>query len=192
MVLPFVHIFLNRSMRIQYVAIIVIASALFARIFQNWFLGFADTVDLGGAYKHYAAKSLEGHSFFYVDSFGQWLLALCLVFKNKAIGKVTKHNMNLRILWLASVFDIIVLPFSSILGVWRGYEFLYLVRLSMYAFLMALLLKDAKPSTKQMVQIITLLILVCWMTYRVSRTFEDSALLPYIFEPFMDMLVTRF
>lgn len=187
-VLPFVHIFRKRRINYYNLIIFAVLSTIVARIFQQWFIGFADNVELGGAYKAYASRSLEeDHSFLYVDSLGQWLLAFLLWKFRKVFIFESQNNPKMQLLWLASVFDIMMVPFSSILGIWRAYEFLYLVRLSMLSFLIWYVLRNKNRGVRYIVQFGTLVFFISWMVYRISRTYEDSALLPYVFEPFMNI-----
>lgn len=183
LVLPFVHLFWSKKIRVHYLVTFVVFSALLARIFQHWFIGFADDVDLGGAYKSYASNSLNGHSFVYVDSFGQWLLAALLILNFKKLGVLVECSPKTRVLWLASIFDVIMVPFSSIMGIWRAYEFLYLVRLSMYSMLLWMFFKKSNIGMRNVINLLVLLFLIVWMIYRISRTYEDSSLLPYVFAP---------
>lgn len=186
LVLPFVHFFTKRRINYYYLVVFVVISAVGARIFQSWFLNFVADVDLGGAYKSYASSSLEGnHSFMYVDSFGQWLLAFLLWKYKNMFSRESVSNPKVRILWLAAVFDITMVPFSSILGIWRAYEFLYLSRLILLGLILSFVLKSKSNSIKILVRSMVFLFLLMWMIYRISRTYEDSALMPYIFEPFI-------
>ena len=81
-------------------------------------------------------------------------------------------------------FDMMLIPVNAALGIWRGYEFLYIPRLCMWGFVIYVYTRNLRASTKVIINTLTFIYFVTWFTFRLSRTYEASALMPYIFDMF--------
>lgn len=183
-VLPFIQFFLKKKIKIPVILIMIVLSSISASIFQNVFLtNFAD-VDLGGAYQSYASNSLEEGGGFLDNAwkiaFEQMALGFMMLINIKSLRKrwssfddIDKKRID--IIYLVCVFDFMLIPINSIMGIWRGYEFFYAPRLVMWGEVLA----SSNCMRLRISQVLFFVIFVAWMIFRVSRTYEDSALMPY-------------
>lgn len=188
MVLPFVQIFKKKKLTVPIIIVFIAISSVVATFLQTFFLAnFAD-VDLGGSYQGYASHSLEDSGFF--DN--AWKIA----FEQMALGVMMLINIkNLRrrwsafdeddkkkidIIFLICVFDFMLIPVNYIMGIWRGYEFLYAARLVMWGEVISV-----STRSNFFFRFIYFVVFVAWFIFRLDRTYEESCLMPYIFEPFL-------
>lgn len=193
LVIPFLLLFRNRNMNVKLFLIFGAVTYLLAGVFQIWFILFASSQDLGGAYAAYASKSLDSETgFAYVTAFGQILLALFLIVlyrkkvrKESARLMVISHDNRFHLLTLMCYFDFILIPFSYIMGIWRGDECLYLARITMWSYLLGIIFRNRTSSLRRIGSFITFIIFVSWLVFRINRTFEDSNLMPYFFGSIM-------
>lgn len=194
LVIPFCQFYWNRKINIFKISIllsIVYISCLYLRIF---FIEFASIVDLGGAYKSYAEISQDSGRFAWINDFGQMLIGIVfLLFSRvirKDINKMTdiKEKRSFSILWLVCVFDILMVPVNQLMGIYRGYEFFYLARLLMWGYILYLLTRKQDVMLKAIMSTLVFALFVAWFVFRVSHTFEDTCLMPYIFEPFQTFI----
>ncbi len=188
MVLPFIKVFNKRNLSVPVVVGLITVSSVLATVLQTIFLTNFEDVDLGGAYQSYASHSLESGGFFenaWKIAFEQLALGFFMLINIKSLKKRwrgfdAEDQKRIQILYLICIFDFMLIPVNYIMGIWRGYEMLYAARLVMWGEVIAVSFK-----TRQYLRIIYLLVLIYWMVFRVERTYEDSCLMPYIFEPFM-------
>ena len=89
---------------------------------------------------------------------------------------------KIEIIFLICVFDFMLIPVNYIMGIWRGYEFFYAPRLVMWGEIITVLSSKKESLLSKM---LFLSIFIAWMVFRVEHTYEDSCLMPYIFEPFL-------
>ena len=87
---------------------------------------------------------------------------------------------RIEIIYLICVFDFMLIPVNYIMNIWRGYEFFYVARLVMWGEVIA----SSLIAKYRIVKLLIFAAFVAWMIFRVERTYEDSALMPYFFEPF--------
>lgn len=188
MVLPFIKVFSKRKLSVPVVVGLIAVSSVLATILQTVFLAnFAD-VDLGGSYQSYASHSLESGGFFENEwkiAFEQMALGFFMLINIKSLrerwqGFDAVDQKRIQIIYLICIFDFMLIPVNYIMGIWRGYEMLYAPRLVMWGEVIAVSFKS-----KQYLRIIYLIALIYWLIFRVDRTYEESCLMPYIFEPFM-------
>ena len=188
MVLPFIKVFSKRNLSIPMGVGLIAASSVLATFLQTFFLAnFAD-VDLGGSYQSYASKSLESGGFFenaWKIAFEQMALGFFMLVNIKSLRKRWQgydavDRKRVQILYLICIFDFMLIPVSYIMGIWRGYEMLYAPRLVMWGEVIAVSFKS-----RQSLRLVYLVAFIWWMIFRVSKTYEDSCLMPYIFEPFL-------
>lgn len=193
LVIPFLFLFRNRKINLLLFVVLISVTYLLAGMFQLWFILFASSQDLGGAYGAYASRSLESeNSFAYVTAFGQLLLALFLiVFFRKKVRKESDqlqlrfHDNRLQLLTLICYFDFILIPFSYIMGIWRGDECFFLARITMWAYLINLLFRKKEQVYRRLGSFFILTLFLAWLVFRINRTYADSNLMPYIFGPLM-------
>lgn len=188
MVLPFVQIFKKKKLTIPIVIVFIAISSEVATFLQTFFLTYFANVELGGAYQSYASRSLEGGGFLenaWKIAFEQMALGVMMLINIKklrtrwsAFDKEDKKKID--IIYLICVFDLMLIPVNYIMGIWRGYEFLYAARLVMWGEVIAV---SAKSNS--ILRYLYFVVFVAWLIFRMDRTYEDSCLMPYIFEPFL-------
>ena len=144
---------------------------------------------LRGAYSYYASKSLNSS---FLDggwkiAFEQLLLMALLILFRKSIKKCTDGYSELdqrryQFVYLLCAYDFLMIPVNYILGIWRGYEYLYIPRLIMWGILMQAVSKHLDKKSKKIFRYTMLVAFMIWMIFRVNRTYEDSALMPYLLD----------
>lgn len=192
MSIPFVKVFKKKGITIRWAIVFIVLSSVLGTFLQAFFLlQFAD-VDLGGSYQGYASHSLEGS---FLDNawkiaFEQMFLAVVMLFCIKGLRKHWQsydetNRKKMDIIYLACIMDFMLIPINYIMGIWRGYEFLYLPRLIMWGEVVGVFVSKLPKKVHPLINFCILVCFVAWMVFRVYSTYEDSALMPYIFEPFM-------
>lgn len=190
--IPFCYVFQRRTLKPWHIITLIVLASIIGTMFQQWFIDYAAEEDLSGAYGSYASKSLH-NSFldnYWKIAFGQILLGIVLVIFNPQIkeffyyeeDEIYKDKMYL--LWLVCAFDIITIPVCYILGVWRGYEYLLIPRIIMWSWILGMWLKQNTGRLRTTFSTLFYLAFLGWMIFRFYRMYEDSYLMPYIFEPF--------
>lgn len=189
MVIPFCHYFSDRKLSVKTAILLVLGASVIGRSLQSIFLTYANTTDLNGAYESYASHSI-GVSFFenaWKIAFEQIALAVMMLLMRKRIGNnhEIQNVLRLKAIWTICIFDFICIPMNFIMGSWRGYEYFYLARVVMWGECLYQLTNSMSLSTRKICNVILLIVFVSWMVFRINATWEDSRLLPYIFEPIL-------
>lgn len=187
MVLPFLQVFKKRKLSVPIVIALITISSLLASMLQMFFLSSFADVDLGGAYQSYASASLEGGGFFdnaWKIAMEQMALGVLMFFNIKNLRRRwgtfdEVDKKRIEIIYLICVFDFMLIPVNYIMSIWRGYEFFYAARLVMWGEVIA----SSHIAKYRIVKFLIFAAFVAWMIFRVERTYEDSALMPYFFEP---------
>lgn len=185
MIFPFIIIYNKRKLKVKESFALICLGIIFGKCIQTLMLGdFGQS--LGGAYSSYASRSI-GTSFF--DGFWkialeQMLLALCMLgFKRQCnkyyLNVTTTESEKFKFIWNVCIFDFIMIPITYIISMWRGYEYLYIIRLIMWGALLDILLKYFDNYSKRIVQTLSLIVFITWLMWRVYETYESSGLLPY-------------
>ena len=146
---------------------------------------------LRGAYAYYATANMN-ISFFdngWKIAFGQLLLlVLFLIFQSdisKTVANYTELNRKrYQYIYLMCIYDFLMIPVNHILGIWRGYEYFYLPRMILWGIVLRTIFYHFKPGSRGTLRIISLILFISWMIFRVYSTYEDSLLMPYVFEVF--------
>ena len=188
MVLPFVQIFRKKKLTVPIIIVFIAISSSVATFLQTFFLNTFADVDLGGAYQSYASSSLEGNGFLdnaWKIAFEQMALGVMMLVNIKKLRTRwsafdEEDKKKIDIIYLICVFDFMLIPVNYIMGIWRGYEFLYAARLVMWGEVIAV---SAKSNS--ILRYFYFVVFVTWLIFRLDRTYEDSCLMPYIFEPFL-------
>lgn len=192
MFLPFYWVFRRYNLRLWHVACLIALVYVVSRYTQQFFISEFAEHDLGGSYVSYASNSLGGSFFdnYWKIAFEQLFLATCMLLFNQKMKKEISHwdqtdASRIRFIWYVVVFDIICIPLSYVMGIWRSAEFFYLARIVMWNMIVYLAGKSFVGRTKIIYDTVCLLGFLAWMTFRFYSTWEDSQLMPYVFEPLM-------
>lgn len=184
----FYFLYKNKKLKIWQGGILYVVVLVGARIVQQ-VLG--EMTVLRGAYAYYATANMN-ISFFdngWKIAFGQLLLlVLFLIFQSdisKTVANYTELNRKrYQYIYLMCIYDFLMIPVNHILGIWRGYEYFYLPRMILWGIVLRTIFYHFKPGSRGTLRIISLILFISWMIFRVYSTYEDSLLMPYVFEVF--------
>lgn len=184
----FYFLYKNKKLKIWQGGILYVVVLVGARIVQQ-VLGKMTV--LRGAYAYYATANMN-ISFFdngWKIAFGQLLLlVLFLIFQSdisKTVANYTELNRKrYQYIYLMCIYDFLMIPVNHILGIWRGYEYFYLPRMILWGIVLRTIFYHFKPGSRGTLRIISLILFISWMIFRVYSTYEDSLLMPYVFEVF--------
>ena len=165
---------------------VVMASAI-GRIAQ-YIIGHVNISFLNtGAYKWYALYANENTTFFS----GYWkvvlpeiFLAAVMLLMNKEIIRYEntadeEEQNRARLVRQICYFDFMTVPITYILNIWRGYEYLYIFRLIMWAEVLLILKNKMQRRDIKLFRGIVFLIFLGWMIFKINSTWEDSGLMPF-------------
>ncbi len=107
------------------------------------------------------------------------LLILFLLFRNKISFSEKKTEV-----FIMCTFDFIILPSALVLGFWRANEFLYLARLLGWGMIISCFERSFTYKDKRIIRILSLLLFLAWLIYRIHQECFDLKLMPYIFSIF--------
>jgi hypothetical protein len=191
LVIPYLHFVYYHRVKAKYFIWAAIAIIGLGPIARSWFIRYAFSNDLGGAYGSYAEKAMETEGIFgaFVECFLQYMLALLLIFFSSKIRRVMaaygKEMYNtIDLLLYICYFDMLLIPINIMMGIWRGNEFFYIPRLCMWGVIIFVFTRNFTASSKKIVKGVAFLLFVAWFIFRLNRTYEASSLMPYIFAPF--------
>lgn len=184
----FTRIKLTKFRFVLAMSLLLLSSSLIQRLFLDHFVD----IELNGSYMSYASRSLD--SSFWSNS---WKIA----FEQMALGammwiyyrKIQRHILSLnkhdarrlQLVWIMCLFDIMTIPINHTMGVWRGYEFFYLPRIMMWCEILFLFNVTRSNNEKYFFNVLFLCAFISWMVFRFYNMWEQSCLMPYIFEPFL-------
>lgn len=191
LVVPFfAFYFLYKNKRLKTWQWITLYAAVLvgARIVQNF---LSKMTSLRGAYAYYATANMNT-SFFdngWKIAFGQLLLlAFFFIFQKRINENVSNYNelnrKRYQYIYLMCVYDFLMIPVNFILGIWRGYEYFYIPRMILWGIVLKNISYYLTPRSRKIFRIVSLTLFIIWMIFRVYNTYEDSLLMPYIFEIF--------
>lgn len=182
----FYYLYYNKKLKLSKWVGLYGGSLVGAKVLQQLLI---KVTSLRGAYASYAAKSLNS-SFFsngWKIAFGQILLLVSLVAFNRCIQKsvnqyIPQNRERYRFIFLLCAYDFLMIPVNYILGIWRGYENLYIPRLIMWGILMQAISNCLTAKSKYIFRAIMLIAFMGWMVFRIEATYNSSCLMPYIFD----------
>lgn len=182
--------FKNRDLKVHHVILMIVLSSAVAKIFQPWFIQYTEEVDLSGAYGAYARTSLETDFMdnFWKIAFEQMVLGAAMVVYYKRTQRLLadeeddEYRWKMHAVWLMCAFDMIMIPVSYIMGIWRAYEVFYMPRIVMWAWLIGMVGEHKYPRYKLLLDNGALLLMLAWLIFRFYRIYPEAALMPYIFD----------
>ncbi|MCD8288805.1 MAG: EpsG family protein [Prevotella sp.] len=182
--------FKNRKMTFMYLAIFMVITIYIGATLRDLFIQFASDYDLHGGYGGYASRSIDS-SFWdnaYKIAIEQLLLLVCVFWGR---GKFYKHlesvdedeRSKLNMIWILTVYDLVLIPVNFSIGNWRSPDFLYMVRVVMWGEMLWLFIRNLHKNIQWIASILccTLFILRMWIQFKNSA--DTGGLMPYIFEP---------
>lgn len=155
----------------------VILSYFLARLLQYYLLATSLLETDSTADNSYIAMSV-GKSIF--DSWPMFLPHLLLyIFFYIQTNKIPKDK-NTK--WVIALFyyDLLILPASIVLGIWRASEFLYLNNTILWAILIRLYSKRCEHSTASLVKLVFVIAFSTLLFIRISHEWDECSILPYV------------
>lgn len=191
--IPFCHLYGTKYIHRKYFLFGFFSVFLVASFIRAWFVSYFEDIDLGGAYQAYAReeRTLLSSS---TEFFGQYLLGTIVYFYYPRIVnyinslKYPFEQRYMTVLFAICVYDVILAPFNTIMGIWRGYEFFYVARMCMWSMLIYMFTRNMKKGPQLVIKSFSLVCFIGWFIFRLSRTYEASSLMPYVFEPLFNLL----
>lgn len=152
-------------------------------IIANFNIPFVNT----GAYRWYALYANENTSFFsgyWKIAFPEIILAITMMLMNKDIVRYEKtaekrEQNRARLVREICYYDFMTVPITYILNIWRGYEYLYIFRLIMWAEVLLILKKKIPPKDLKLFKGIVFTLFLGYMIFKINGTWEDSGLMPF-------------
>lgn len=111
---------------------------------------------------------------------GQLLLFVFLFLNYNSISWDDKSK-SLRTLF---IYDLWMVPAGLVLGMWRSIEYLYLVRLSLWAILIYALTQKSSQVVATFIKISFFFVFAAWLIFRIYKEYEDTKISPYILDLF--------
>lgn len=152
-------------------------------IYSNW--RFLNT----GAYISYMSRSLVNSFFdgFWKICFSQLLLGAALIIFNKGLNQYIlnlkePYQTDAKFVRLVCYFDIMTIPATYLLGIWRGYEYFYLLRLLMWGMIIHVICTYFTKQSRRVIEWAFLIAFMVWMVSRIESTWESSSLMPYVLD----------
>lgn len=194
-IILFYYLNKKKNVKTQYCVIGLFFASFVAKLGQYVIVNYQMPFLKNGAYSWYASTSV-GRSFFdsyWKIAFPQIIMAGIYFIMYRRLQRV-KQRMDaddrdkVQFMEWVIVFDVLTIPITFVLGIWRGYEYLYIARLIMWAYLIPIIVKCFTKKSRKYVILGLFFMFVCWMIFRQYNTWEDSCLMPYIFEPFYELI----
>ena len=184
--LLFYYLYKKRNVRIEKWIAWILLAAIVGRIGQYIISNYDIPFLSHGAYRWYAVYSQAGQTFFsnyWKISFTQIILGIVMVLMWKPLkreigSRVPEERNRLEFLRLICIYDIILIPVTYILNIWRGYEYLYIARLLMWAELIPLISRRVSYNGRMVIKIGSVLFFIGWLIFRMYNTWEHSRLMP--------------
>ena len=191
MVIPFCWYFRNKTIPLKFALCLLLISVVAVPVLQIFAIDFITGQDIDGAYQSYISNNMGG-AFWesgWTIAFEQMLLGVFMLFSYKRIRKAASmnddfDNSRMKIIWNICVFDMLLIPINFGLHIWRGYEYFYVARLVMWGYLIYLWMSTCHRQIRPLINFLLVIAFISWMIFRVYNTWEDSGLMPYVFDLF--------
>lgn len=190
MVIPFCWYFRTKTISLKFALCLFVISIIAVPVLQIFAIDFITEQEIDGAYQSYISGNM-GSSFWqagWTIAFEQMLLGAFMLFSYRKMQRATEtnddfDNSRMKIIWNICVFDMLLIPINFGLHIWRGYEYFYVARLVMWGYLIYLWVSTCHRQIRPLINFMLVIAFISWMIFRVYSTWEDSGLMPYIFEP---------
>ena len=194
-IFPFFYIlFKKKKITVKRGMIFVVVGMVIGVVAQRVALTGGYSWMLGGAYIKYAKASMSsGYAIDYVKLIVEQILVLILLLHfdkniNSNIASEQNNGENrLEILRIIMIYDAMLIPISFVLNIWRGVDYFFLPRLIMIDEIISLFAKKVTKPSRKFYYIVIYILIAAWFIFRLSTTYDISAIMPYVFEPFMSI-----
>lgn len=189
--LPFLFLFLKfEKIRLSRKVILIsfgISAGLIV-VLKQVILRYVHTLNMDGAYASYIRDSSSFLQTWGI-AFEQLMLGVAMVCM---LGKlysycnngVEEENHINRLLLMGCIYDVLLVPICGAMGIWRGYEIMYLPRIVMWSIMISVCQQYMSEGTKNLVNALVFMVLLAWLIFRYYATWQSSSLMPFIFEFF--------
>lgn len=106
------------------------------------------------------------------------LLFIVYIFGYKKLKDDNKTNL----LKLFCAFDIIIMPVSLVLGIWRANEYLYVARIIMWGMLINIFQEKFSIPSRMIFNLAVSLSFLSWLIFRICSEWNDLKIMPYILD----------
>ncbi len=189
LLIPFHFLYKKKQIKIGTVILMIVLASAVGKIGQIMLTGHLGQV-LGHSYSSYASKNI-GHSFlenYWKIAFGQILIGGLIVLFDKKLKEKTPSvgsvAASIQFVREVCLFDVITIPVTFVLNIWRGYEYLYIMRLMMWSYATSAFLKGKEAYFKCAVCAMEVVVFTAWLVFRINHTWESSGYLPYVLSIF--------
>ena len=187
--IPFYWFYKKGVLNKYKVFLLLIVSTVIGKIAQALLTGNLGLL-MGHSYAAYATHNI-GKSFmdnFWKIAFTQILIGIMLFIFDKKIKKriAIGNNISKSLLFLRMVciFDVITIPITFVLDIWRGYEYFYVARLMMWSVITDIVLRKQISGMRKLIIAFEITIFTAWLIFRIYNTYESSGYVPYVFSIF--------
>ena len=155
---------------------LMMLSYLASRLLQNYVLLIGLFAESSNADFWYMTNNIGGNILLNWPMYLLHLMLLvCLMWKYENLP----DNPKIKFLIGLFFFDLIMLPATLVLGMWRYTEYLYIPNLILWGCLIPCFYKDFILSSRMIVRMICLTGFSALMLIRLSREWYEAALMPY-------------
>ena len=191
---PFYFIFSKYKLNRTRFLIALISVIVLGVTIQSVFLNFAQEMEFETQYSSYARGSMSS-SFWnntWKIAFEQMLLGMFMWINYKKIKKKIHeldelNSKTLNIIWIVCIFDMLMIPIFFYLGAWRGVSIMYMPRIVLWCEFITLFMHGQPKEIHMLLNYLFLTVFAGWMVFRFYNMWEDSNLMPYLFEPLTNM-----
>lgn len=179
MVIPFYYIFRSYNFKSN--------NRIF--IFLSVYIILSYTVALFAQSYVLSAGLLDEHDVFYLTSgqgksplanvpmvFGHVMIFIALVLWNKRLP----DTEEISFIRLMVIFDIIIIPATLVLGMWRALEYMYIPRLIMWGYLIPVIGNPRNRDSQTLVKFGMFAAFSFWLIFRIYKEWEPAGLTPYL------------
>lgn len=185
-VFPFIYFARKYLINITKLKIIILIgcligiSYLLSTLLQQYIILFNLFADNGNADMWYLTKN-EGKNILlnWPMYLPHILLFLAFIFQYNRIK--LKDDSKIRFIKLLFYFDIIIMPATLVLGLWRFQEYLYIPNLILWAYIIPMFYAKVKTNSRIVLRFIFFIGFAGLMLIRLSREWFDASLMPYLF-----------
>lgn len=180
---PFAYLYnrcisLSKIKYIIYVSISIFISYTLAKFLQDYIILFSLFEDSGNADMWYLINNQGANILL------NWPMYLPHILLFVAIIPVfdkLQHKKDSKFLIMLFSFDIIILPASLVLGMWRFAEYLFIPNLILWGIIVSNYYKIVTPASRIIIRSLAFVGFSSLMLIRLSREWQDLSLMPYLF-----------
>lgn len=150
---------------------------LAARLLQDYIIAANLLSSEDNSDMYYISTSVNENIFSRIPLMFQHILLLgAMICWNSRLPRTADVNF----LRLLIVFDILIVPVSVVLGMWRSVEYFYIPRLVMWGYLIPCMVRPFTAKSKRILGFGLFAVFVFWLCFRIAKEWEPAGLLPYV------------